>query len=215
MLRIIFFFSASSMRNTITRISAKEVNLRACSVFATFGHVYYICAVKRAASIILLTVFLFNIVGYYAAFSLLTAANREGMSALLRNKGALETIYIHKEELKNVVFSEDGKELLIHGNMYDVEDLTRSGDFFILQGVKDKKETNLLTALNKHVNQNSDSSAPQKKQNDKNPVKDLFFHQNALAGASSFTLEFPSYISRFTSYILPPLPLPPPEVSVA
>ena len=171
---------------------------------------------KRIASALLLSLFLYNIIGYYVAYSVLNWQNRSHMSAQVKTANSLETIRIHKSEMKNVVFHDEGKEISYKGEMYDIKDKTIDGDYLVFQCINDKNEKKLLAKLNDHVKYNSDSNAPsEKKQNDfsKNPIKDLFFQQNHIAGISSVEIIFPFTTCHFISFIPPSLPLPPPEIS--
>ncbi len=185
----------------------------------TFGQIYYIWNVKRIASTLLLFLFLFNIIGYYAVFLLLSSENKAEIVKMTQDENLLETIRIHRSEVKNIVFKDEGKELLYKGEMYDVKTSSIDGDFIVFRCINDKSEKQLLAGLDSHVKYNTDSnSSSEKKQNDsssKNPVKDLFCHQNNIAETSSVAVVFPSAICHFTSYIPSTLPLPPPEVFIS
>ena len=172
---------------------------------------------KRIASIFVLSIFLFNIIGYYVLFSLLNLENKEEMGLVLQNGTSLETIRIHKSELANIVFKDGDKEISIKGEMYDVKTTSTEGDYIVFHCLKDKKETKLLTALDKEVNYNSNSNpASEKKPNDshKNPVKDLFFNTNNSLLSFSIPHAFKSHIVHCTSCIAS-APSLPPEVSIA
>ena len=188
----------------------------------TLRQTSYICPMtkrtKQLLSFLLLALFSFNVIGYYFAFLVLDDANRTEMQTLVSQKTITETLLIQRSEIQNVVFEEKGKEMQYNGEMYDIKDFSAEGDHFIFHCIHDTKETQLVGGLNAHTNYNS-TTAPSsgKKQNDssKNPVKDLFFVSNDLPEKISVHFEFPSAICHFTSYISSPLPLPPPEVSIA
>ncbi|TAL57620.1 MAG: hypothetical protein EPN85_13695 [Bacteroidetes bacterium] len=173
---------------------------------------------KQVASILLLILFLFNITGYYALFFALNSENKTAIKNNICEGKHLQTMCVHKSNIKNIVFKEEGKEFVYNGEMYDIKSIIRDGDFVIFHCINDKTEKQLLAGLQTHVKNNSDSnSPPDKKQNDstKNPVKDLFIHQNTLMNPTSSAIEFPSAICHLTSYVLPPLPSPPPEISLS
>ena len=145
------------------------------------------------------------------------SSNRNEMQGNLFQQTSLETIRIHKSELKNMIFKNEGKEISFEGEMYDVKSISEKGDYIIFNCKRDKKETHLLAGFDKQVKNNSDSTTPEKKQNktSKNPVKDLFFYKSTIFMDEGIAIEFPPSFCHFTSYISSPLPLPPPEVSAA
>ncbi|MBI4930466.1 MAG: hypothetical protein HY841_06870 [Bacteroidetes bacterium] len=169
---------------------------------------------KRIVSIALLSLFLFSIVGYYILFLAMDSQNRNEIQSSLFQNTSLETLRIHKSELKNILLKDNGKEISFNGEMYDVSGESFDGDYITFHCKHDQKETTLLAGLDKQVKNNSDSkSSSEKKQNGKKPVKDLFFHQNKMTVISSAAFEFPSAICHFTSYISSTVSLPP-EVSI-
>ncbi len=130
----------------------------------------------------------------------------------------IETIRIHRSEMKNVVFKDRGKEFIYKGGIYDIKSRIQEGDIVVFRCINDKTEKQLLAGLHTHVKNNTDSnSSSDNKQSDssKNPVKDLFLHTNDIAEVLSIAVGFPTAICLpkaigITSYIGPP-----PEVSIA
>ena len=167
---------------------------------------------KRILSLALLFLFLFNVAGYYFLFLMLVPANRNEMRNTLLQHTSLETIRIHKSKLHTVSFKDGGREILYHGEMYDVKSRSEKGDYILFTCKHDSKETKLLAGLNKYAKSNSSSNTADKKQNDKNPVKDLFFHENRIILNESVAFYFPSALCHFTSYLSPVLPPPPDRV---
>ena len=173
----------------------------------------YIREVKRITSITLLSLFLFNIVGYYFLFLISDFENRNKMQTNLL-QSSLETIRISKSEIAEVIFKDGGKEISFNGEMYDVKSKSESGNYFIFNCKYDKKETSLLAGLTTHVKGNTDSNSSEKKKNNlsKNPVKDLFFpEKNNFARTLSHN-EFPTVNCKLQTVNLP-FPFLPPEVS--
>jgi len=170
---------------------------------------------KKLFSIFFLAIFIFNSIGYYFLFLMLDSSNRSEIQASLFQSRYTETIRLHKSELKNIIFKEDGKEILYNGELYDVKDKFCAGDYFFFHCMNDKKETHLVAALDNQVKNNS-YPCDNKKQNNfsKNPVKDLFFPEKNANLISSFKFEFPSLICPLPSFILQ-ISSPPPEVSVS
>lgn len=137
------------------------------------------------------------------------------MRSRMQKSPALEIIRVHKSEIKNIVFKDNGKEIYFNGEMYDVKKKIVEGDYLVFKCVNDKKENQLIANLENHV-QNNISAAPSSghKQNDisKNIVKDFFFTGIAIPlPVFSFFFIHPSsffiYNSSFSS-----VPFPPPEV---
>src|ERR1035437_7025172 len=178
----------------------------------TFGQINYIWNVRRTVSLLLLSIFLYNIIGYYFSFSVLDLQNRYEMSRLVRNEKNLQTIRIHQSEIKNIVFGEDEKEMSYNGEMYDIKDRSQDGDCMVFHCMNDKNETKLLTNLDKHIQNNIDTkSSSEKKQNSfsKNPIKDLFcMKQNVLVSDFSF-FAFPTVNCKLQTVNLPFLSPPP------
>jgi hypothetical protein len=134
----------------------------------TFGQISYLRpSMKRAASIFLLSLFLYNVIGYYFAFSFLNWKNTSQMSLIVQKSNSFETLRIHKSELKNIVFKDGGKEISYKDEMYDVKDKVIDGDYIVFQCIKDSKEKNLLADLDKNIQNNIDakSSSGKKKSN--------------------------------------------------
>ena len=182
----------------------------------TLRQISYISTVKRIASILLLSLFLFNIVGYYFLFIITSSENRNEMQSNLL-QSSLETIRIPKTEMADIIFKDGGKEISFNGEMYDVKDKSIDGNYIVFHCVNDKRETKLFTQLDKQVKYNTDSksSSEKKHHNSKNPVKDLFFLQKKFSALVSYEFEFSIATCNLTSLTATPLPLPPPEVSAA
>lgn len=99
------------------------------------------------------------------------------MNQLVRNGKNLQTIRVHKSEIKNIVFADDEKEMSYRGEMYDIKDRSVEGDYIMFHCLNDKKEKTLIADLDEHIQNNIDTrSSSEKKQNNspKNPITDLF-----------------------------------------
>src|ERR1039458_6854017 len=99
------------------------------------------------------------------------------MNQFVQNKKNLLTIRIHKSEIKNIVFTDDEKEMSYNGEMYDIKDKSQDGDYIVFHCLNDKKEETLIADLDKHIQNNIDTkSSSERKQNtvSKNILKDYF-----------------------------------------
>lgn len=137
------------------------------------------------------------------------------MKKMVRDERYIETVRIHRSELKDIVFKDHGKEFLYKGEMYDIKDTTTEGDHILFRCVNDKTEKKLLAGLKEQINNNGGTdSTPGKKQHDpsKNPVKNLFFPPRDITATSTEKTVYPPGIFKLTSVIIPALPSPPPEM---
>lgn len=173
---------------------------------------------RKALLSMLVFVFLFNVIGYYLLYHILESNNRNEMQKSLAEATVFETIRIHKSELHNVIFEDDGNEILLNGEMYDIRSKVDSGDYVIFYCIQDKHETKLRAEFSKHVNTDAPlNHSPYKKRSNfhKNPIKDLFYdHQTFFSIACVLELFRDVNIELQVVY-LAPHPLPPPEIVAA
>lgn len=190
-------------------------NFRTEMAIMPIGQICYIWQVNRITSFLLLTLFLFNAIGCYLLFFILNSENRSTMQSDLRKGHHIQLMRIHRSEIKNVVFREEGKEFIFKGEMYDIKSITRDGDFVVFHCINDKTEKRLLAGLETQAKSNGNSGSSDKKQDNasKNHIKDLFCSKENIKIDESIAVVFPSAGCPFTSYISPTLPLPPPESS--
>ena len=163
---------------------------------------------KRIAPIFLLSIFLYNVVGYFAVFSVRDYTNRVQIRENMERNWPLEKIVIHQSELKTIALKDSGNEFCLNGEMYDVKSKTTKGDYIVFMCVKDKEEKQLLADLKKNTENNSPLSDLAKKF-----AKDFYFTANTVSVpcSSSYTIQL-SIVNRQLSIFLP-LPSPPPRIS--
>ena len=140
------------------------------------------------------------------------------MCWLLENESTLETIRIHKSELASVILEDEENEISVNGEMYDVKDRSMDGDYIVFHCLSDKKETKLIAGLDTQTKYNSGSNSSSEKKQDnspKNPVKDLFIIEKNTFNSRQASIVFPVLTHKLQNVILPALPIPPPEVSLA
>jgi hypothetical protein len=186
----------------------------------TFGHIGYICRpsfrMKRIGSILTLSIFLFNIIGFFILFSFLNLRNKTTVGSILKSESFSEVVRVHKSELKNVILQDEGKEIVLNGEMYDIQSISLEGDYLVFNVIHDKRETSLLACLGDHVKNNLDTNIPGKKQNDslKNPLQDLFFYEKNSRILNFYRISFQTMNCKLQTVSLLPRPLPPPEITI-
>jgi hypothetical protein len=173
---------------------------------------------KRVASIILLSLFLYTSIGYYFAFSILNWQNNTQMSLVIKKSNSFETLRIHKSELKNIVFKNNGKEILYSGDMYDVKNKAMDGDYSVFYCKKDNKEKKLLANLNDHIHNNIDTKSSSEKNHpeksgQKNILKDYLLHKKGMTYYTFSNEVIFNLPNTLNSLFIEPLSTPPPKFS--
>jgi hypothetical protein len=136
------------------------------------------------------------------------------MGTFVQNEKNLQTIRIQKSEIKNIVFTDDGKEISYKGEMYDIKDRSLEGDCIVFHCLNDKKEKVLLADLDKLIQNNIDTKSPSgEKQNNvsKNILKDYFASGKPTISLSSVHVGYPAALCPLPSAIPLSLSAPPPE----
>lgn len=170
---------------------------------------------KRAASAILLSLFLYNIVGYYFAFTVSDLQNRSEMSLNVKNSKHLETLRIHRSDLNNALFDPDKKEILYKGEMYDVKSQNVDGEYIVFHCINDSKEKNLLANLNDNTKNNIDTKSSSSgnhpdKSGQKNITKDYFCNAEVITffnySVNTFFRSPDTLVGTFVVSLSPPPP---------
>lgn len=120
---------------------------------------------KKALSIFLLTVFLFDLFGYLPLFKVAQYKIRKEIKTLLKGsvpENELCVITIPVKELKNIDWKREGKEFKRNGSMYDIVRSKMEKDVIHYYCVNDEQETKLFVHLEETVNQQIN--------NDKSPI---------------------------------------------
>lgn len=120
---------------------------------------------KKALSIFLLTVFLFDLFGYLPLFKVAQYKIRKEIKALLKEsvpENELCIITIPVKEIKDIDWKREGKEFKHNGAMYDIVRSETEKDLIHYYCVNDQQETKLFVHLEETVNQQMN--------NDKSPV---------------------------------------------
>lgn len=165
---------------------------------------------KRIFTIFLLSLFSFNVIGYYLLYFAAIESNRsEQMDTLFSYR--LESLHIPKSELKNVLFRENGKELVYQGHPYDILHVSDIGNELVFLGHFDKKESELNISLAHQTQYNTPVNGNKRNDLVKNPVKDLFYYTSCSLFIPSHSIFKPLFLSA--AHQVPDLLLhsPPPE----
>lgn len=110
---------------------------------------------QRLFASVFLSLFVYNIVGYYAVFLMVQYSHHQEVKRALKGPrhGALEVIEISKKDMDNHPhFTRvNEREFLYKGSMYDIVRTVESGDSVYFYCMNDKKETRMFAELKKHA----------------------------------------------------------------
>ena len=175
--------------------------------------------VKTVFVYLLLTVFLFNTVGYFVAFkSVQWNIRKQAKQAILKQVSKKDLI---EKKFKNADFAklewkDNGKEFELGNELFDVVEIERSEQEIIVYCMNDKKEEELLSHLDEHIQVNvSNTNESHKKSSKKitDTVLKLYFN-NLLSFNFNRTVEKIIFINSLQLYQSNYLSLntPPPEL---
>ncbi len=171
---------------------------------------------KKILPIALLTIFLFNVAGYFIAFKIEQYQIKESIESEIRsgiNTENLTIITIKKADIATVQWTESGKEMRYNDALYDVVRSEESKDAVSYYCLNDSKEESLFASLDDHINTHiaaSSTNKNSKKQIDH--VVKLYFSpkQKTEAPASGTASAYLPFHLIFTSAIIEKN-APPPE----
>ncbi|OFY83859.1 MAG: hypothetical protein A3F72_07620 [Bacteroidetes bacterium RIFCSPLOWO2_12_FULL_35_15] len=125
---------------------------------------------KKIAALFLLSIFLFNTVGFYFVFR----AEQYLVKSEVQNKiksgfdpSELEAVTINKDKLADVQWLKHGKEMFYNNQMYDIVKSTETSSTITFYCINDTKEKALLSKLENHINTHVVSSNPTKNDSSK------------------------------------------------
>jgi len=117
---------------------------------------------RKPASLFFLVLFLFNLEGYYAWFTLVQFRAKEEMEQEIR-RGAIENelvvIEIMPGDEERLHWEQPGREFKYKGEMYDVVRVSEKNGSIVYHCINDEKEDNLISAYH---NMRSDRQTRQK-----------------------------------------------------
>ncbi|MBA3705099.1 MAG: hypothetical protein H0W84_04160 [Bacteroidetes bacterium] len=110
---------------------------------------------KKAASISLLCIFLFNTVGYFIAFKTVQYQVKRSIKSEMKSGlsiNELTAITINKTDVANIERQKLGKEMFYNNELYDIVRSTETASTITYYCISDKKEKLLLVNLDEHIN---------------------------------------------------------------
>lgn len=171
---------------------------------------------KLFFSYILLTIFAYSIVGYYPVFLWNQSEIKDEIAQRISN-------VVPPDEISVLIFNEAGysgliwngnKEFRYNGNMYDVVKVSKKENGNVhIYCINDKKETKLLTELEKQTQNNSSrSTSENQRQNLFSPFSNFYLPANTNTDfvPEESTILAPDFQSSFISFI-EDIPSPPPK----
>ena len=121
---------------------------------------------KKIFSILLCSIFLFNVLGYFVVFKLMQHNVRKEMKARIKRNlrdEEMEIIVIPNNKIgtKESEFKYVKKnEFIYKGNLYDIVRKKDDGKNTIFYCINDKQEEALFAGLNEHIMRNTDQNLP-------------------------------------------------------
>ena len=171
---------------------------------------------KKLAVFTLLTIFVFNTVGYYVVFKISQAEARKEIKSRIKlglSTDELTIIIIDKSKVENIQWLKKNKEFYYNNKLYDIVkvngDSSSTTTFYC---ISDEKEAALFANLDAyvkaHITSKNKNNSPSKKLNDH--VIKIYFTQSSVIDFHRTTSKnnFPrytlNYLSEYTETKSPP-----------
>lgn len=125
---------------------------------------------KKTAALFLLSIFLFNTAGYYIVFKAAQYSVKSEIQNEIRSgfdSDELETLIIHKTNLTDIEWLESGKEMRYNNQLYDIVKSVETSTTITFYCINDKKEKELFSKLENHINTHVVSTNPVKNDSSK------------------------------------------------
>lgn len=110
---------------------------------------------KKAVSIFLFGIFLFNMAGYFIAFKSVQYQVKKDIKAEIKknlNADELTSIVIYRKQLNKIDWLEKGKEMYHEGKLYDIVRQIENAETITFYCINDKQEEVLFANLEEHIN---------------------------------------------------------------
>lgn len=114
----------------------------------------YLLSMKKIAAFFLLGIFLFNTMGYFIVFTIVKQQVKTSVMNRIENNNSMEglsIITIKKENLKDVDWLEDKKEMRYAGERYDIVKSEETKTTVVYYCINDKQEESLFANLYEHI----------------------------------------------------------------
>lgn len=122
---------------------------------------FIFAVVKKIAAILLCLLFLFNIMGYYAAFIIHRSQLKREMKAFIRSDAGIKSaqkLYIPYDQFESSVNFIEEHEFIYRNEMYDLVKKESTSTGIILYCINDKKEKLLLESTKENVSRNHEQN---------------------------------------------------------
>ncbi|MES2593024.1 MAG: hypothetical protein V4608_14170 [Bacteroidota bacterium] len=120
---------------------------------------------KKISVLLLLVIFLFNTVGYFIAFKAVQYQVKKEIKSEIKQGLQLSeftVITIDKDQLKQIDWVENGKEMYYKGELYDIVKSSENITSITFHCINDKQEKKLFAHLDEHINNHIASNKPLK-----------------------------------------------------
>lgn len=110
---------------------------------------------KKPAALFLLSIFLFNTVGFFFVFKIEQSIVKSEVQLKIKSgfdPSELEAVTINKNNLAAVQWLKPGKEMRYHGQLYDIVKSTETSSTITFYCIDDTKEKALFSKLEDHIN---------------------------------------------------------------
>ena len=176
--------------------------------------------IRKSISLLLATLVLFNIFGYYLLFQCEQIRVKKGMNEMIANgalRASCEEITILNPATDHDFIMLDKGEIRYHGKLYDVISTRVSGTSVILRCINDTREEKLLARYEKFSTRISAMNLPEKSRNS----QAMLYHIIKHALLNKYSVQPPSAsfiavcfkpIRDFNSLAIEPN-FPPPKIS--
>lgn len=174
---------------------------------------------KKAASIFLLGIFLFNTAGYYVFFKVAQSKIKSEIKKEIKlnlHSTELTAIEFTSEEINNLNWLEKGKEFMYHNQMFDIVKSKINGNSITFYCINDKQEKKLFKNLEeqvlKQIEQNKNSKNNSSKKAADQQIKTYFLETIDFCVFQNISsVKFNPYNNQYAS-IAASITTPPPRV---
>ncbi len=180
----------------------------------------HLLCMKKIAVLFLLSIFLFNTIGYFVVFTTLSFQLKNQINYKITNgvkAEELTLITIDKKHAQDIEWLEMNEEMHYKGERYDIIKSTETAETITYYCISDKQEEHLFASLYEHIINSISGNDSKKNTTSKKVIDDTFssyFSANELLSAwtSIIGSDYSDYITEFTSSTYLQIDSPPPEV---